>query len=385
MDHDELKKIRIEIDRTNRSLISLFERRMELVRSVAEYKRERGLPVYDAAREKEVIEQCSGWVRDPEYRGGCLWLMDKVMEASRRYENEKISAEDGARHRAASAGTLYRRVGYQGVPGSYSHQALRGYFSGQEVSESSFKLFGDVVAAVVGGEADCGVLPIENSSTGGILEVYDLLRKNDCRIVGEKIVKVDHNLMAVKGARMEDIRTVYSHPQGFSQCAEFFGGHREWELVPYFNTARSAKMVSEEKDMTKAAVASREAAELYGLEILAPRINFNSRNYTRFVIIAAGDRHDDEADKITVVIGLRHEPGSLCKALACFYDNGLNLTNIESRPMEGGSWEYFFHMDFSGHLKEKNVARAVAELKKNTSYLKILGNYRADRGRQPAF
>ena len=105
MDHDELKKIRIEIDRTNRSLISLFERRMELVRSVAEYKRERGLPVYDAAREKEVIEQCSGWVRDPEYRGGCLWLMDKVMEASRRYENEKISAEEGARHRAASAGT----------------------------------------------------------------------------------------------------------------------------------------------------------------------------------------------------------------------------------------------------------------------------------------
>ena len=116
------------------------------------------------------------------------------------------------------------------------------------------------------GEVDCGVLPIENSSTGGILEVYDLLRKNDCHIVGEKIVKVDHNLMAVRGANMADIRRVYSHPQGFSQCAEFFAQHRDWELIPYFNTAKSAEMVALEGDLSKAAVASREAAELYGLQ-----------------------------------------------------------------------------------------------------------------------
>lgn len=379
MDHEELKKIRDEIDVTNQSLISLFERRMELVNRVAEYKRERGLPVFDGAREKEVLEKCAAWVKAPHYRESCLWMMARVIEASRRYENKKIAEQKEAEPRVTAASAPCRRVGYQGVPGSYSHQALRSYFAGRDVSERNFKLFGDVVSAVMSGEVDCGVLPIENSSTGGILEVYDLLRKNDCHIVGEKIVKVDHNLMAVRGANMADIRRVYSHPQGFSQCAEFFAQHRDWELIPYFNTAKSAEMVALEGDLSKAAVASREAAELYGLEILAPNINSSASNYTRFVVIAAAAQRDEEADKITVVIGLRHEPGALCRALSCFCGNGLNLTNIESRPLEGGSWEYFFHLDFSGHLREKNVERAVAELEKNTSYLKILGNYRANR------
>ena len=350
MDHEELKKIRDEIDVTNQSLISLFERRMELVNRVAEYKRERGLPVFDGAREKEVLEKCAAWVKAPHYRESCLWMMARVIEASRRYENKKIAEQKEAESLVTPASAPCRRVGYQGVPGSYSHQALRSYFAGRDVSERNFKLFGDVVSAVMSGEVDCGVLPIENSSTGGILEVYDLLRKNDCHIVGEKIVKVDHNLMAVRGANMADIRRVYSHPQGFSQCAEFFAQHRDWELIPYFNTAKSAEMVALEGDLSKAAVASREAAELYGLEILAPNINSSASNYTRFVVIAAAAQRDEEADKITVVIGLRHEPGALCRALSCFCGNGLNLTNIESRPLEGGSWEYFFHLDFSGRL-----------------------------------
>lgn len=379
MELHDLPQIRREIDEANSSLMELFERRLDLVRQVAEYKEAYSLPVFDGAREKEVLQKCVKLVQSPEHRDICLWLMEKVMEASRRYESGNMQTEYAPVRKTPAVKGVYKSAGYQGVPGSYSHQALRNYFKDSSVEEYNFKLFKDVITAVSRKEIDCGVLPIENSSTGGILEVYDLLRKSDCRIVGEKIVKVDHNLMVSPGVKLEDITKVYSHPQGFSQCAEFFADHREWELIPYFNTARSAEMVSRAKDPHSAAVASREAAELYGLDILAANINSNARNYTRFVVVAASDIEDDEADKITIVIGLRHKAGALSRALAYFSNNGLNLTNLESRPRDDGSWEYFFHLDFMGRLEEENVERAMEGLKEETSYLKVLGNYRSDR------
>ena len=244
--------------------------------------------------------------------------------------------------------------------------------------EMNFVHFEDVVTAVKNHEIKYGVLPIENSSTGGITEVYDLVRKYDCHIVGEKIIKVDQNLLGLPGASIDNLKQVYSHPQGLEQSREFFRKHPAIELIPFFNTARSAQMVSESGDPEKGAVASRQAAKLYGLEILAANINYNSANRTRFIIIADQPEHRPDADKITVVIATQHEPGSLYKVLQHFYKGGLNMLNLESRPMEGRSWEYFFHIDLTGNLSDPKVRQGLQDVAEYSAYCKILGNYVAD-------
>ena len=228
------------------------------------------------------------------------------------------------------------------------------------------------------GEADYGVLPIENSSTGGITEVYDLLRQHDCVIVGERRLKIEQNLLGLPEASLGDIRQVYSHPQGLKQSQQFLKQHPEIEPIPYYSTSKSAEMVASKEDVSLAAVAGKKAAELYGLKVLVPNINSNDNNTTRFVIIAPQALTVDNANKITLVLTVAHEPGSLYKTLGYFYHGGLNLMNLESRPMVGKSWEYFFHIDLKGNLNDPAVQNALEEVKKNCTFLKILGNYEED-------
>ena len=273
-------------------------------------------------------------------------------------------------------------VGYQGVPGAYSHLALRQYFAGRPVEARNYMLFEDVINAVMKGEIRYGVLPIENSSTGGITEVYDLVRRYGAFIVGEKIVKVEHCLLAWPGAKLEDIREVYSHPQGFSQCRTFFKEHPAMRQFNYFNTAKAAELVAEKKTGYMAAVAGAQAAEQYGLAILARGINTNQSNYTRFIVISRERELVPEADKITLIVSLKHQPGSLYRVLSHFARYQINMTNIESRPIPGRPWEYYFHMDITGHLTDRRVRQALADLPEDTTECKILGNYPADHGKE---
>lgn len=273
-------------------------------------------------------------------------------------------------------------VGYQGVPGAYSHLALRQYFAGRPVEARNYMLFEDVINAVMKGEIRYGVLPIENSSTGGITEVYDLVRRYGAFIVGEKIVKVEHCLLAWPGAKLEDIREVYSHPQGFSQCRTFFKEHPAMRQFNYFNTAKAAELVAEKKTGYMAAVAGAQAAEQYGLAILARGINTNQSNYTRFIILSRERELVPEADKITLIVSLKHQPGSLYRVLSHFARYQINMTNIESRPIPGRPWEYYFHMDITGHLTDPAVRQALADLPEDTTECKILGNYPADHGKE---
>ena len=273
-------------------------------------------------------------------------------------------------------------VGYMGVPGAYSHLALQQYFSGQPVEARNFMLFEDVVAAVMDGTVRYGVLPIENSSTGGITEVYDLVRRYGANIVGEKIVKVEHCLLGLPGASLDDITEVYSHPQGFSQCRAFFKKHPAMQQFNYYNTAKAAEMVAEKKDVHKAAVAGAQAAEQYGLAILARGINTDQSNYTRFIIISRQQELAADADKITLIVSLKHQPGSLYRVLSHFARYQINMTNIESRPIPGQPWEYYFHMDITGHLTDEAVQKALNDLPEDTTECKILGNYRADHGKE---
>ena len=203
------------------------------------------------------------------------------------------------------------RVGCYGAKGSYTYEAMEQQFGNRKREESYFPLFEDVVKAVQEGDIDYGVVPIENSSTGGITEVYDLIQRYGCAVVGEQIVKIEHNLLGLPGAKLEDIDTVFSHPQGFAQCRPFFNKHRDWTLKPYFSTSRSAEKVAQDGKKNQAAVASRTAARLYGLSVLAENIFFNSSNYTRFFIIGPKMEIKPNADKITLVISVRHEPGAL--------------------------------------------------------------------------
>lgn len=273
-------------------------------------------------------------------------------------------------------------VGYQGVPGAYSHLALRQYFAGRPVEARNYMLFEDVINAVMKGEIRYGVLPIENSSTGGITEVYDLVRRYGAFIVGEKIVKVEHCLLAWPGAKLEDIREVYSHPQGFSQCRTFFKEHPAMRQFNYFNTAKAAELVAEKKTGYMAAVAGAQAAEQYGLAILARGINTNQSNYTRFIVISRERELVPEADKITLIVSLKHQPGSLYRVLSHFARYQINMTNIESRPIPGRPWEYYFHMNITGHLTDPAVRQALADLPEDTTECKILGNYPADHGKE---
>lgn len=267
------------------------------------------------------------------------------------------------------------RVACYGARGAYTYEAMEKQFGSQEKDVVFYPLFADVVKAVREGQADYGVVPMENSSTGGITEVYDLIQHYDCAIVGEQMVKIEHVLLGVPGATIEDIDTVYSHPQGFAQCREFFLEHRDWKQQPYFSTAQSAEKVAREGKKNQAAVASRTAGRLYGLEILEDTIAFNSSNYTRFFIIGPTLEIADDADKITLVLSVRHEPGALYHVLGYFFYGGMNMTHLESRPIKGKPFEYFFHIDVMGKLKDPANAQTLRGIESMSTYFKILGNY----------
>ena len=215
------------------------------------------------------------------------------------------------------------KVGCYGAKGSYTYEAMEQQFDSKEREESYFPLFEDVVKAVKDGTIDYGVLPIENSSTGGITEVYDLIQKYDCAVVGEQLVKIEHNLLGIPGATLDDIDTVYSHPQGFRQCRPFFNEHRDWTLEPYFSTSRSAERVAED-----------------------------------------GRKNS-----------VKHEPGALYHVLGYFFYGGMNMTHLESRPMEGHPFEYFFHIDVKGRIHDPSNAQTLHGLASMCTYFKILGNY----------
>lgn len=366
----DLDKLRQDIDRIDKQMAKVLEERLQVVLQVAEYKKAKGLPVKDAAREEIVINKVAGMLENKEYAGAVKSIMRTIIDQACLLEEESMAA-------AAEADLYSYKVACFGPEGSFTHQALENFFTGQEYERRHYNTFEEVIGSLADGSMDYAVLPIENSSTGGITEVYDLLRQYDCSIVGEQCVKIEQNLLACEGATLQSIKTVYSHPQGFKQCKDFFRDYPDIRQIPYFSTSKSAEEVAAKKDITLAAVAGRKAAELYGLKTIATAINSNSSNYTRFVIIAKRAELVPAADKITLIVALKHETGSLYKMLASFYKTGLNLLNLESRPMEGRSWEYFFYIDVTGNLHDQTVADVIAEIEAKSTYCKVLGNYKA--------
>ncbi|WP_432662902.1 chorismate mutase [Wukongibacter baidiensis] len=380
---NELDRLRVDIDKIDRELVALFEKRMETVIKIGEYKRKNNIPIFNQAREIEVLNKNVSRLKNREFENETREFLNKAMEISREVQRKYIMnmAVDGyLGHKNISknyhsCGLDHElRVGYQGEPGAFSKEALTEYF-GDGAKTVNVKEFEDVFKALKNDEIDYGVLPIENSSTGGIAEVYDLLKKYGFYIVGERCIKVQHNLVALKDAETDDIDEVYSHPQAFKQCSEFFKDYPDLRLIPYKNTATSAKYINEEKSKNKAAVCSHKAAELYDLKIIKENINYNTKNYTRFIMIGKDLEVQEVSNKISIVTTTAHTPGSLYRTLGYFMENNLNMMKIESRPILDRSWEYFFYIDFSGNLNDDAVKRSIEAIRKNSTYFKLLGNY----------
>lgn len=382
---EDLTTLRGEIDDIDAQLTALFLRRMDVTRRVGEYKQSRGIPVLDAAREREVLAKKAAQVSDPALKSDVTALYEAIMGISRRQQRRLVRESGGAgcaqlreALRSARAPLPNPRVLYQGEPGAYADEAAAGFF-GEEAPRSHVDTWEDVFLALKEGRADYGVLPIENSSTGSISQVYDLLAKHGAYIVGEQTVKVEHCLAAPRGASLSGVRTVYSHEQGLRQCAEYLkaGG---WKQVPRLNTAESAQYVASCGDPAQAAVCSRRAAGLYGLEVLAGQINDNDHNYTRFVVVSPVLERRTGCDKVSALFCLPHRTGTLHELMTIFAVNGLSMMKLESRPIVGRSWEYRFFVDFTGDLAAPGMDGVLLELSQTAEDFRVLGNYRACGG-----
>lgn len=364
--------LRNEIDKIDTELVALFEKRMEVVLKIAEYKKRNNISILNQAREEEVIKKNLKLIQNRELSSEVEEFFKSVMEISRCYQDKKLNCEQ------PEDCDKKLTVGFYGVAGSFSEQALKEYF-GEKVEAKSLGEFEDIFLDIKDGKIDYGVVPIENSSTGAITEVYDLLYKYDFYIVGEKYLKINQNLMGIKDSTLEDIKEVYSHPQGLEQSREFLKGYKNWKLIPYQSTAKSAEMVKVKGDKTLAAIGSLKAAEIYGLEVLQQNINSNDTNTTRFVIISKKLETAETSNKISLILSTAHKAGSLYNVLRPFADNNINLLKIESRPIKDKPWEYFFYIDFKGNMDDYVTRKSIELIKNDSHYFKMLGNYKSDK------
>lgn len=375
---EDLVKLRESIDEIDSQIVHLYEKRMEISKGVAEYKIRTGKQVYDKAREDSKLEKLSMMAEDDFMVHGIRELFEQIMSTSRKKqyqlltehgivdmenfsEVEKIDYSDA-------------KIVFQGVEGAYSQLAMKTYF-GESCNGYNVDTWKDAMEEIKSGNADFAVLPIENSSAGIVSENYDLLVEYDNYIVADQIIRIDHSIMGVQGASISDIKTVYSHPQALMQCSDFLDEYRQWNKVSMKNTALSAKKVKDDLDKSQAAIASPISADIYGLDILENAIQNNKNNATRFIIVSNKKIYRKDSDKISICFEIPHKSGTLYQMLAHFIYNGINMINIQSRPIQGKTWEYRFFVDFEGRFTDTSVQNALRGLKEETISLKILGTY----------
>ena len=275
----------------------------------------------------------------------------------------------------ADSGIKVKKVAFQGNRGAFSEAAAMKYYNG-DVDLKPLHSFDDVFEQVTAQEVNAGVLPIENSLTGAIHRNYDLLLKNDLWIVGETQVRVIHNLIAHPGTKIEDLKQVYSHPQGLAQCEKFLSKHPEIENFPAYDTAGSVQMIKEKKLLHAAAIASKRAAEYYGMEIIEEGIEDFEENYTRFIVLEKNHSIAKDANKTSIVFSMENNPGSLFKCLSVFALRDISLSKIESRPLYGKPWQYFFYLDIEENVENERCKNAINHIQEITDFFKVLGCYR---------
>lgn len=374
----DLLELRKQIDEIDRQIVELYEKRMDVCSQVADYKIETGKKVFDKERESEKLRSLKALTKNEFNSHGIQELFEQIMSMSRKLQYKKLS-EKGSLGRLPFIGVdaldmKNARVVFQGAEGAYSQMAMQKFF-GEDVNGFHVDTFRDAMCAIEEGSADYAVLPIENSTAGIVNEIYDLLVEFENYIVGEQIIRIEHCLLGVPGTVKEEIRTVYSHPQSLMQSARYLNDHPTWRQVSMQNNAFAARKVKEEGDKTQAAIASEQAAKIYGLDILERGVNHSQTNSTRFIIVTNQKIFLKNAHKVSICFEVPHESGSLYHMLSHFIYNNLNMTKIESRPLEDRNWEYRFFVDFDGNLADSAVKNALRGLRDEARNMRVLGNY----------
>jgi len=374
----DLTYLREQIDEIDSQLVKLFEDRMEVSSQIADFKIENGKKVYDKEREMEKIRKVKSLTHSDFNSKGIAELFSQIMSMSRMLQYQKLSQKGASLRlpfiRIETLDKENCRVCYQGAEGAYSEMATRAFF-GEKVNAFHVDTFRDAFASLEDGSADYAVLPIENSTAGIVSEIFDLLTEYENYIVGEQIIEIRHCLMGIPGAKLSDIETVYSHAQSLMQSARFLNEHSNIRQVSMKNNAFAARKVADEKDKSQGAIASARAAQIYGLEIIEEGINQAESNSTRFIVVTNQKVFLKDAGKISLCLEIPHEAGALYHIMSHFIYNNLNMTKIESRPIEDRNWEYRFFIDFEGNLEDSNVKSALRGLREEARMMKILGNY----------
>lgn len=373
----DLGEIRKEIDKIDKEIAQLFQERMKRTNEVAAFKIKNGKKVFDKAREEEKLAVLSELTKDPFNRQGIVELFSQIMSISRKKQYTLISKEVSEIEGLTPLKEIpsgQKKVACFGEKGSYTEQAMEQFF-GTQVEGAHKDTFLGVIEAISQGEVEYGVLPIENSSTGGINDIYDLLVKSNMYIIGECEVKIDQALIGMTGTKIEDIRKVYSHQQGILQCRTFLSQYPQIVTEEFTSTSGSVKKVKEEQDRTQAAIGSKRAAALYGLEVLQENINQESNNSTRFIVITNKKVYRKDGKKVSVCFEVPHESGSLYNMLSNFIFNHLNMTQIESRPIENKKWEYRFFVEFEGNIEDAGVKNAIRAIKEEADAFYFFGNF----------
>lgn len=368
----DLDSIRKEIDKVNDELIDSFTHRMDLVRDVVEYKMQNGIKVLDRERERQILSRMKTKV-DERYRPYTEEFLEGIMSLSRKMQHDIIEQNKADIINDAQHASDLPMVAYLGIPGSFSEQSVIERF-GEEVTPIGVSTFNDIIAGVEDGDYQMAMIPVENSSTGSVNQAVDLLVNSDVNIIGEHVVKVRHFLLAQKGCDLRELKKVMSHPQALEQCKDYLDCNN---LVPvsFKSTAGAGKHIANSNDINIGAIASKRAAQIYDLDVVAEDIQTNNTNYTRFVVISKQTAEQNDANKISTICTIDHKPGSLHHLLDIFSRHDINLLQLFSRPIHDMPWKYRFHLDFSGNLHDENVVKALDEARNYCISLKILGNY----------
>lgn len=375
----EITDIRNEIDQVDRELVQLFVKRMGLSAQISDYKKAHNMPIYAPARERQILQDVSK-MAGPEMANYTRVLYSMLFELSRSYQSKRNSATTPLYQQITNSiehtEKLFPQnamVACQGVEGAYSQIACEKMFKSPFIMY--FKSFDGVFQAIDQGLCQYGILPIENSTAGSVKKVYDLMIKHNFSIVRTFRLKVDHNLLTNPGAKLCDIKEIYSHEQAINQCSDFLKNHPDIKFIPVENTAVAAKLVAESGRLDAAAISSRTCQELYGLISLADSIQDKGNNRTRFICISKNLEIYPGSDKTSIMMILSHKPGALYKVLARMYVLGINVIKLESRPIPDRDFEFMFYFDLETSIYSEEFVQLMCELEDLCEEFKYLGSY----------
>ena len=375
----DLKELRQEIDAIDDELVHLFVARMDVAARVADYKRKNNLPIFHPGREREILQSVAQKA-GPEMGNYARVLYSMMFELSRSYQSKRNGEESPLYRQITQAientPKLFPQapmVACQGVEGAYSQIACEKIFKAPFILY--FKNFEAVFNAIEQGMCQYGILPIENSTAGSVNKVYDLMIRHNFSIVRTFRLKVDHNLLANPGTKLEDIKEIYSHEQAINQCGDFLHGLSGVNSIPVANTAMAAEIVAKSGRRDVAALSSRSCAELYGLKCLANSVQDMGNNHTRFICISRNLEIYPGSDKTSIMMILNHKPGALYKVLARLYTLGINVTKLESRPLPDREFEFMFYFDLETSIYSEEYIQLMCELDDLCEEFKYLGSY----------